>query len=104
MARPGDLSANWYVRFPLREGGEKDGAPTANIDTAKQWALIHYGAVLNAVRKGDVGSLFDKTLDEVISEYVAEVKMDPTRGKSAIKWIGLTSHGCLLPRRPSIRD
>ncbi|WP_096703570.1 tyrosine-type recombinase/integrase [Magnetospirillum sp. 15-1] len=93
-----DAGDNWYVRFPLkvkgfrpykfqllREGGEKDGAPTTNIDTAKQWALMQYGAVLNAVKKGDVGSLFDKTLDEVISEYVAEVKMDPTRGKSAIK-------------------
>lgn len=92
---PGD---NWYARLPLkvkgvrpynfqlfREGGDKDGAPTTSIDTTKQWGLMQYGVVLNAVKKGDVGSLFNKTLDEVIPEYIAEVKGDAMHGKSAIK-------------------
>lgn len=75
-----DAGDNWYVRFPikvkglrpykiqlLREGGEENGSPTTSLETAKQWAL------------------FDKSLEDVITEYVAEVQSDRTRGKTAVK-------------------
>lgn len=93
-----DAGDNWYVRFPikvkglrpykiqlLREGGEENGSPTTSLETAKQWALMQYGAVMTAIRKGDAGALFDKTLEDVITEYVAEVQSDRARGKTAVK-------------------